>query len=146
MTKVIIKKAGGRERIEISISEFKGRQFLDIRNYYRAEGGEWKPTPKGLTIPVELSKSAWRGIKKVAEPFFDLLPPPGDEDSAEKAVSKKKSKVVEDSKGKPLKKKSKVAEASSKPLKPKARPQLDEDEDEPKPLKKKLKKGKTRSI
>lgn len=151
MEKVIIKKAGGRERIEISVSEFKKRKFLDIRNYYRTEDGEWKPSPKGITIPVEHSKKVWRGIKKVAEQFFDLLPPPGEEEKAEKAASKKKAKVVEDDDGKPLKKKAKTAEASSKkPMKAPARPRLDDDEDEPKPKslkkKKKLKKGKTSSI
>lgn len=151
MEKVIIKKSG-RERIEVSVTEFKGRKFLDIRNYYRTEEGEWKPSPKGIMIPVESSKKVWRGIKKVAEPFFDLLPPPGDEAGAEKAALKKKAKVVEDDNGKPLKKKVKAAEASSKkPMKAPSRPHLDDDdEDAPKPKslkkKKKLKKGKTSSI
>ena len=149
MEKAIIKKAGGRERIEISVSEFKNRKFLDIRNYYRTEDGDWKPSPKGVTIPVEDSKKVWRGIKKVASEFFDLLPPPGDEAGAEKAVSKKKAKVVEKEPSAEVKRIRKAVEASSKPVKKKARPQLDDDDDEPKVKtlkKKKLGKSKVSNL
>lgn len=40
-------------RIHVRISEFKDRDYLDIRNYYEDENGEWKPTRKGIAIPVE---------------------------------------------------------------------------------------------
>ena len=40
-------------RIHVRISEFKERDYLDIRNYYEDENGEWKPTRKGIAIPVE---------------------------------------------------------------------------------------------
>lgn len=83
MDRAIIKK-NGRERVEVSISEFKNRKFLDIRNYYHdAASGEWKPTPKGISVPVELSKQIWKAVKSIGGEFFDLLPPNGKEKEAE---------------------------------------------------------------
>ena len=40
-------------RIHIRISRFKERDYLDIRNFYETEDGEWKPTRKGIAVPVE---------------------------------------------------------------------------------------------
>ncbi len=40
-------------RIHIRISRFKDRDYLDIRNYYEDDAGEWKPTRKGIAVPVE---------------------------------------------------------------------------------------------
>ena len=92
MTRAVIKK-NGRERVEVSISEFKGRKFLDIRNYfYDSENDEWKPTQKGVNVPVEMAHELFRAVKKVGKPFFDLLTPPDEEaeSKAGKAASKKK--------------------------------------------------------
>ena len=41
-------------RIHVRLSRFRDRDYLDIRNFYEAEDGEWKPTRKGIAIPVEL--------------------------------------------------------------------------------------------
>lgn len=38
--------------IIISISEFNGQKYLDIRKYYEEEG-EWKPTKKGIALNKE---------------------------------------------------------------------------------------------
>ncbi|MEE9524079.1 MAG: transcriptional coactivator p15/PC4 family protein [Thermodesulfovibrionales bacterium] len=38
------------ERLRISTESFKGRDYIDLRIYYEADGGEWKPTKKGVTI------------------------------------------------------------------------------------------------
>ncbi len=40
-------------RIHVRISRFKDRDYLDIRNFYEDESGEWKPTRKGIAVPVE---------------------------------------------------------------------------------------------
>ena len=40
-------------RIHIRISRFKDRDYLDIRNFYEDDAGEWKPTRKGVSVPVE---------------------------------------------------------------------------------------------
>ena len=44
-----------REEIRVQLREFKGYQLLDIRTFYFAgEGGEPKPSPKGISISVRL--------------------------------------------------------------------------------------------
>lgn len=38
-----------KEPIFVSLSSFKNFKYLDIRKYYH-DGGEWKPTKKGITM------------------------------------------------------------------------------------------------
>ena len=42
------------EKIRIQRTKYKGKDLLDIRVFYEAENGEWKPSPKGITFKVEL--------------------------------------------------------------------------------------------
>ena len=51
LVRAIDKSLGNR--IHIRISRFKDRDYLDIRNYYEDDAGEWKPTRKGIAVPVE---------------------------------------------------------------------------------------------
>lgn len=32
---------------------YKGRQFINFRKWYKNSDGEWKPSPEGLTFPLE---------------------------------------------------------------------------------------------
>ena len=42
------------EEVRISLTEFKGKQLIDLRVYYQPENGEEKrPTKKGITISPE---------------------------------------------------------------------------------------------
>ena len=38
------------ERIRIGIRDYRGRTYVDVRVWYVAEGGEYKPSGKGVTI------------------------------------------------------------------------------------------------
>ena len=38
----------------LTVSEFKGVQYLNIREYFLDFEAEWKPTKKGISIPLEL--------------------------------------------------------------------------------------------
>ena len=49
----LIDKGTGK-RIYIRVSRFHDHDYVDIRNFYQAEDEEWKPTRKGIAIPVEL--------------------------------------------------------------------------------------------
>lgn len=90
MERVVIKK-NGRERIEIGVAEYGGKQYLDIRAYYfDADANEWKPTKKGIAIAPDLVKPVLRGIKKVGAPFLEL-PEPESTGIERKAKKKKKS-------------------------------------------------------
>ena len=52
--------------IRVEATEFKGVKYVDVRNYYRASGGDFKPTPKGLMIPIELADDVAAAIRKQA--------------------------------------------------------------------------------
>jgi hypothetical protein len=39
-----------KERIRVSIEEYKGHKFVDCRVYFEDEGGEWRPTKKGIAL------------------------------------------------------------------------------------------------
>ena len=43
-----------RERIEVSLMEYKGAQYVDLRVFYEADGNEWKPSKKGICVSVGL--------------------------------------------------------------------------------------------
>lgn len=44
---------GWNEKIVFSRSEFKGKSYADIRIYYEDDGGDWKPTKKGISIALD---------------------------------------------------------------------------------------------
>jgi len=52
LVKAIDKGLGSR--IHVRLSKFRDRDYLDIRNFYEADNGEWKPTRKGIAVPVDL--------------------------------------------------------------------------------------------
>lgn len=49
---VFVEKREG-ERVRIGFSDFEGREYIDIRQYYQNEEEEWRPTKKGVTLPIE---------------------------------------------------------------------------------------------
>ncbi len=51
LVRVIDKGVSGR--IHIRLSKFRDRDYLDIRNFYEGEDGQWLPTRKGVAVPVE---------------------------------------------------------------------------------------------
>ena len=45
---------GATETLQISINEFKGKKYLDLRIFYTQDDGEtWSPTKKGVTVSPE---------------------------------------------------------------------------------------------
>ena len=42
-----------REQIRISLSDFHGRQVINIRVYYLGPDGEWLPGRQGLAFTIE---------------------------------------------------------------------------------------------
>ncbi len=41
------------EKIMFSLSDYKGKNYADIRVYFEDDEGEWKPTKKGITIALD---------------------------------------------------------------------------------------------
>jgi len=49
--------------IVVSISEFQGKKYLDIRKYYE-ENGELKPTKKGIALNREQFEAVFTLLEK----------------------------------------------------------------------------------
>jgi len=47
-------KRNAEETLRISLSNFKGRTYVDVRLFYEDANGELAPTKKGVTITPEL--------------------------------------------------------------------------------------------
>jgi len=58
---------GMGSRIHIRLSKFRDRDYLDIRNFYEADDGEWKPTRKGIAVPVDLYDELMEGLAAAKE-------------------------------------------------------------------------------
>ncbi len=42
------------EEIQVQLSEYKGKKFLDLRIFYTTDGGNsWNPTKKGVAVYPE---------------------------------------------------------------------------------------------
>ncbi len=41
------------EKIVFSLSDYKGKNYADIRIYFEDDEGEWKPIKKGITIGLD---------------------------------------------------------------------------------------------
>lgn len=61
------------EQLQISINEFKGKSYLDMRIFYTTDdGASWLPTKKGVTCSpenIELLKDA---IEEAAKEFTSV--------------------------------------------------------------------------
>ena len=53
------------EQVRLSVSEFKGKKYIDIRTYFEADDGEYKPTKKGVTLSVDLYSELKEGIESL---------------------------------------------------------------------------------
>ena len=40
----------GNDKIIITVKEFKGKQYIDLRTYFENDQGEWIPTKKGISL------------------------------------------------------------------------------------------------
>lgn len=55
------------EEVRASLTEFKGRQYIDLRVFYKAEDDEFRPTKKGLTLSPELIPELEEALHKLKE-------------------------------------------------------------------------------
>lgn len=55
------------EEVRSSITYFKGKQYVDVRIYYKGDDGEYHPSKKGLTLSVELFPELETGLQKLKE-------------------------------------------------------------------------------
>lgn len=54
------------EEVRVSLTEFKGHKLIDLRIYFEPEdGGERRPTKKGITVDVGLYPELKRALLKL---------------------------------------------------------------------------------
>jgi hypothetical protein len=47
-------KKNSMEEVRASLTDYKGKTYVDLRVFYRDEDAAWKPTKKGITLAPEL--------------------------------------------------------------------------------------------
>jgi hypothetical protein len=60
-------KRNADDTLRISLSNFKGRTYVDIRLFYQDANGELAPTKKGVTVTPELWDEFRAGIAAAEE-------------------------------------------------------------------------------
>jgi hypothetical protein len=51
------------EKIMIALREYKGKKYVDIRQHFKADSGDYLPTKKGITFSPEALDEAIEGLK-----------------------------------------------------------------------------------
>lgn len=55
------------EEVRASLTVFKGKDYVDLRIYYKGDDGEYRPSKKGLTLSIDLFKDLEEAVKKLGE-------------------------------------------------------------------------------
>lgn len=59
------------EQLQISISEYKGKSYLNMRIFYTTDGGEtWLPTKKGVTFTPDQLDLLSEAVEEAKEEFM----------------------------------------------------------------------------
>jgi hypothetical protein len=64
-------KKNEREIIRIEVSEFKGRELINLRQWFFHVEGEYRPTQKGVAIDVSKYEELKKAIDKIGEYLND---------------------------------------------------------------------------
>ena len=56
-----------REKIRISLTEFKGYDLVDLRVYYEDEEGNPKPTKKGISFKTDIISQVIEALSQAEE-------------------------------------------------------------------------------
>ena len=60
------------EQLQISISEYKGKSYLNMRIHYTTDGGaSWLPTKKGVTFTPEQLDILEEAIQEAKQEFME---------------------------------------------------------------------------
>lgn len=56
-----------KEEVRVSIDDFHGRKIINLRVYYRADGGQWMPGKQGLALAVDRYRDLADAVVRVGE-------------------------------------------------------------------------------
>lgn len=60
-------------KIYIQMSEYEGKEYLDIRKFYMDKQGEWNPTKQGITIPKNKIETVIPKLQEYLEEIFGFI-------------------------------------------------------------------------
>jgi hypothetical protein len=56
-----------KEKIRVSIEEYKGHRFVDCRVYFEDEAGEWRPSRKGIALSADIIDEVIEALQKASK-------------------------------------------------------------------------------
>jgi len=56
-----------KERVRVSIEEYRGSRFIDLRVYWQDEQGEYRPSKKGIALNGACINRAIEGLQKASK-------------------------------------------------------------------------------
>ncbi len=54
----------GNDKIIVTVKDFKGKQYIDVRTYFENDEGNWIPTKKGISFTPENLAEAIKLLQK----------------------------------------------------------------------------------
>jgi hypothetical protein len=66
-SKVLKERVDDFSQWRLTVTEFRGEHYLNIREYFLDFDSEWQPTRKGISIPLELTftRELLEGLKEL---------------------------------------------------------------------------------
>ncbi len=55
---------GGGQKVVLRRTRFKGKEYLDLRQFFQGEDGAWHPTKKGVSLPWEARAALIEALAK----------------------------------------------------------------------------------
>jgi hypothetical protein len=62
-----------KEKIRVSIADYKGHRFIDCRVYWKDESGDWKPSRKGIALNDETVDEVVNALQKASKHYADAI-------------------------------------------------------------------------
>lgn len=85
--------------VRVTLRTYKSKQYVDVRQFYRDDEGEWKPTKKGVSMSTDLLPELRNGVL-LAEKRLKKLEAAAEDNEPERKPKSKKSKKSKPKKSK----------------------------------------------
>lgn len=55
---------GEGQKIVVRRTRFRGKEYLDLRQFFLGDQGQWLPTKKGVSLPWEMREALIEALEK----------------------------------------------------------------------------------
>jgi hypothetical protein len=56
-----------KEEVRVSVDDFRGRKIMNLRVFYRAEGGQWLPGKQGIALSTDRYRDLADAVLQLGE-------------------------------------------------------------------------------